>query len=79
MFLNMTSFRERSFKSNSSFVSRFSTRRKDRGSNSHSAQNGSGNVSPHSPLIPRRDSRKNGSYSEEEIPETLQKYVPNIS
>ena len=70
--------RERSFKYNSSsFVSRFSTHRKDRGANTHNFPNGGGNVSPHSPL-PRRDSKKNASNSEEEIPETLQKYVDNV-
>ncbi|KAL4218254.1 Potassium voltage-gated channel subfamily KQT member 4 [Mactra antiquata] len=61
---------ERPFKNNASFVSRFSTRRKDRGANSN---NNSGNVSPHSPMVPRRDRNKLGSCSEEEVPDTLQR------
>ncbi|XP_060586296.1 potassium voltage-gated channel subfamily KQT member 5-like isoform X2 [Ruditapes philippinarum] len=65
---------ERPFKQNASFVSRFSTRRKDRGSvNSNSNNNNSGNVSPHSPMVPRRERNKLGSYSEDDVPDTIQR------
>ncbi|XP_052762400.1 potassium voltage-gated channel subfamily KQT member 4-like isoform X2 [Mya arenaria] len=61
---------ERPFKTNASFVSRFSTRRKG-GPNSN---NNGGTASPHYPLISRGDSKKQGC-SDEDVPETLQSFV----
>ncbi|WAR17068.1 KCNQ5-like protein [Mya arenaria] len=60
---------ERPFKTNASFVSRFSTRRKG-GPNSN---NNGGTASPHYPLISRGDSKKQGC-SDEDVPETLQSH-----
>ncbi|KAH3709752.1 hypothetical protein DPMN_069216 [Dreissena polymorpha] len=66
-------FRERPFKNNSSFVSRFSERRKTGGNGGTSSSNNSVGASPHSPLISRRDSRKAGNTLDDDIPDTLQK------
>jgi len=52
-------FRERPFKSNPSFVSQFSTRRKG----PHNSANNNGTSSPHSPLIHRSDSKKHNCVS----------------
>lgn len=64
------SFSDRQFKNNASFVSRFSTRRRDRstGGSNHSH---SGN--PHSPLIqPRKENnRRTNLLDQEEVPDTL--------
>ncbi|CAG2211116.1 potassium voltage-gated channel subfamily KQT member 1-like isoform X3 [Mytilus edulis] len=65
---------DRQFKNNASFVSRFSTRRRDRstGGSNHSH---SGN--PHSPLIqPRKENnRRTNLLDQEEVPDTLHSLV----
>ncbi|KAK3087245.1 hypothetical protein FSP39_003506 [Pinctada imbricata] len=58
---------ERQFKNNTSFVSRFSTRRRDRNSGNHYSSN------PHSPLIPRKEVNKKIQQQQdsEEVPDAI--------
>ncbi|XP_076456628.1 potassium voltage-gated channel subfamily KQT member 1-like [Babylonia areolata] len=62
---------ERPWKNNTSFVSRFSTKRRDRSHNSHSSSF-KGDNSAQSPLCVRHNSRRSAiSNSEEEVPNVL--------
>ncbi|XP_041362075.1 potassium voltage-gated channel subfamily KQT member 1-like [Gigantopelta aegis] len=63
---------ERPWKNNTSFVSRFSTRRRDRSGTNNSQRDGTFSSSINSPMIPRHLNRKfNGQPQDDDVPDAL--------